>query len=83
MHKEPDALANARSVGHARARSAFPLGQCEYPGCPWPARDRHHVDDNPLNNDPSNVIRYCWKHHMLVDGRLERFRQHSFKAVRL
>ena len=35
-----------------------------------PAVERHHKDDNPLNNDPSNLLFVCRKCHMRLDGRI-------------
>jgi uncharacterized protein YlaI len=34
--------------------------------------DRHHVDGNTLNNEPSNIEFLCRKCHMTVDGRINR-----------
>jgi hypothetical protein len=62
------------ALGHDRALRWFGLGTCEYEGCDQPAQDRHHVDDNPVNNDPANVRLLCRRHHMLIDGRLHSFR---------
>jgi hypothetical protein len=60
-----------RSQGWDRATRRFPLGPCER--CKIrPARERHHKDDNPLNNAPDNVLRLCRRCHMIVDGRLAR-----------
>jgi hypothetical protein len=54
----------------ARARRRYKLGRCQH--CGGPARDRHHVDGNPGNNEPSNGAELCRRCHMLVDGRLLR-----------
>lgn len=57
--------------GRQRARHRYPaLGVCHC--CGEPARDRHHVDGNTLNNEPSNVLPVCRRCHMTIDGRLER-----------
>jgi hypothetical protein len=61
-------------AGHLRAQKRFSLGQCER--CDRPATDRHHKDNNPLNNDPRNILRLCRRCHMAVDGRLDRSAAH-------
>jgi hypothetical protein len=54
-----------------RARKLFPeLADCEMCNAA-PAVDRHHKDNNPCNNEPSNIARLCRKCHMIVDGRLK------------
>lgn len=60
----------SKSAGWYRARRIRPLQTCEFDGCEAMGADRHHIDDNPLNNDPSNIAVYCRRHHMAVDGRL-------------
>jgi predicted nucleic acid-binding Zn-ribbon protein len=61
----------SKSAGWYRARQIRPLQPCEFEGCEAMGMDRHHRDDNPLNNDPANIAVYCRRHHMTVDGRLE------------
>jgi hypothetical protein len=39
-----------------RVQRASELGQCELPGCMDPACDRHHIDDDPGNNRPENIL---------------------------
>ncbi len=58
-------------TGRQRARALFPLGPCEQ--CGAAGVDRHHKDDNPLNNDASNVVVLCRKCHMHIDGRAVQF----------
>lgn len=67
----PNWKGNAASncAGRFRAKRRFSLGQCDM--CDKPARDRHHKDDNPLNNSPENVLTLCRRCHMIVDGRLD------------
>lgn len=40
-----------------------------YP-CPK-GKQRHHIDGNPKNNEPSNILILTSKEHMIKDGRLE------------
>jgi len=54
------------SAGWARARKI--LGKIK-------GLETHHIDGNPLNNDPSNLVHITRKQHMIEDGRLERFRE--------
>lgn len=37
-----------------------------------PGYDRHHIDGNPLNNEPENIRISTRRDHMIEDGRLER-----------
>lgn len=46
----------------------FPLQPCEV--CGSEKSERHHRDDNTLNNNPANIQFLCRKHHMETDGRL-------------
>lgn len=56
---------------HRRAERLFKLGPCQR--CGKNGTDRHHVDDDPGNNHPSNVMILCSRCHKVIDGRLERF----------
>ena len=51
--------------GRKRTQRAYPLNghRCEVEGCDRPARHRHHIDNDALNTDPSNVVRLCREHH--------------------
>lgn len=51
----------SRSAGHARAVLAFPAPACS--GCGATRAERHHIDQNPLNNSPENVAILCRKCH--------------------
>jgi 5-methylcytosine-specific restriction endonuclease McrA len=62
-----------------RAARRKPLGKCER--CGKPAIDRHHKDDNPLNNALENIEALCRRCHMVADGRLERFRAQAIGKV--
>jgi hypothetical protein len=33
--------------------------------------ERHHIDGNPLNNDPSNILIVTRRGHQVLDGRME------------
>lgn len=57
-----------RDAGHARARYLYPDRPCEK--CAAEKAERHHKDDNTLNNAPDNVQFLCRRCHMLEDGRL-------------
>lgn len=63
----------------ARIRRRLKLGDCEL--CSKKAVDRHHKDGNTGNNKLSNIQQLCRKCHMLVDGRLEAFRQIAGKST--
>lgn len=56
----------------AITRRSYTLGQCEVSGCSARATDRHHIDENPHNNNAENFIGLCAKHHkhMHTMGRL-------------
>lgn len=48
--------------GRSRALRLFPsIGPCE--ACGAPKAERHHRDENPLNNSPSNIAVLCRKCH--------------------
>jgi hypothetical protein len=36
--------------------------------CPK-GKERHHIDGNPLNNSPENILLVTRKEHMMADGR--------------
>lgn len=55
--------------GRGRAERMYPQQPCRI--CSKKG-ERHHKDDNPLNNEPSNIDWLCKQHHMEADGRLER-----------
>jgi|KBSMisStandDraft_5_1062788.scaffolds.fasta_scaffold129154_3 predicted amidophosphoribosyltransferase len=75
---------NFRSIspdaGRQRARKRIKeLGPCER--CGRPAHDRHHVDDDQLNNAPDNIRVLCRRCHMIEDGRLEALRERNRQAL--
>lgn len=68
------------SGGRQRARRRYPLGPCAR--CGAPGVDRHHVDGDTSNNEPSNVEVLCRSCHMAVDGRLRRLVEAAAAANR-
>jgi len=60
-----------KAQGWDRAKRRFPLGQCVR--CSRPAIDRHHINNNPLDNRPENILVLCRRCHMELDGRMVRF----------
>lgn len=61
-----------RAAGHARAivrfQSSLTCEECGING----RTERHHKDDNTLNNSRENIQFVCRKCHMLLDGRLNK-----------
>jgi hypothetical protein len=51
-----------KSEGRHRARKMYP--------CPK-GYERHHIDGNPLNNDPYNIRIVKRKEHLVIDGRIK------------
>lgn len=51
-----------KGTGWDRARRIYPAPK---------GYDRHHIDGNPLNNDPINVLIIPRRKHMKIDGRLD------------
>lgn len=57
-----------RARGHKQALKLFPIiGPCER--CGAAKAERHHIDDNPLNNVPSNIKALCRRCHTLEHGK--------------
>ena len=52
-----------REEGRRRAERRFTADECSRCGS-TDFIDRHHVDRNPLNNDPANVAILCRRCHM-------------------
>lgn len=57
---------------HRRAELRFELQPCE--DCGNTKSERHHEDEDPTNNDPSNIKFLCRKCHMKRDGRLQKLK---------
>jgi hypothetical protein len=62
-------LASARAARYRSHRVIRELGVCEECG-ERPAVDRHHVDENTKNNDPSNLRALCRGCHSRIHGRV-------------
>lgn len=57
-----------RARGHKQALKLFPnIGPCIE--CGNAKAERHHIDDNPLNNVPSNIKALCRRCHTLEHGK--------------
>ena len=57
-----------RARGHKRALKLFPnIGPCAE--CGGQSTERHHIDDNPLNNVQSNIKALCRRCHTLEHGK--------------
>jgi hypothetical protein len=53
-----------RARGHKKALKMYPeIGPCAE--CGSAKAERHHIDDNPLNNMPSNVKALCRRCHTI------------------
>lgn len=53
-----------RARGHKQALKLYPkIGPCER--CGKTNTERHHIDDNPLNNAPENIMPLCRRCHTL------------------
>ena len=62
LRKDVGTHVDPRSI----ARRRFSLGECSAIDCEKPASDRHHIDENPHNNEPENVTGLCASHHRHV-----------------
>jgi hypothetical protein len=45
--------------------------KCSVPQCSvqWPTLHQHHIDENPSNNDMSNILMLCPTHHQMVTSK--------------
>lgn len=63
-----------KEAGRQRAQKLYKLpDNCERCGS-TKSIERHHKDENTLNNAPENIAFLCRKCHMIEDGRLEKLR---------
>lgn len=51
-----------RIEGRKRAERRFPAVECSV--CGRKPAERHHIDSNPLNNDPGNIAILCRSCHV-------------------
>lgn len=57
-----------RARGHKQALKMFPvIGPCV--NCGNPKSERHHIDDNPQNNSPENIMPLCRRCHTIEHGK--------------
>jgi hypothetical protein len=57
-----------RARGHKKALRLFPeIGPCEK--CGNPKSERHHIDDDPHNNAPENIMALCRSCHTIEHGK--------------
>jgi hypothetical protein len=79
--------ATDKNRGRQRAQRMFTATRCVACGRSGIRIERHHVDGNPLNNDPANVRVLCTRCHMEEDGRLaasaDRLRARGRRAPRI
>ena len=67
--------------GRSRAQRLYPnIGPCH--NCGNPNSERHHLDGNPVNNAPENIVVICRRCHMLSDGRLGKFKHLALSNLR-
>lgn len=77
----PEVLMKTDS-GRMRARRMYPIvGSCEL--CGAKAKDRHHINGDTFDNDPSNIMFVCRKCHMDIDGRLKNLPARYARTVKL
>lgn len=69
-----------KQAGNDRARRLFKNNKCPCEVCNTNKVEIHHKDSNPLNNDVSNISWLCRKHHMEIDGRMEKLHIASRKS---
>ncbi len=57
-------------AGRKRAWVMYPnIGPCA--NCGRKRSERHHIDGNTANNDPSNIAIVCRRCHLAIDGRTD------------
>lgn len=54
--------------GRFRAEKLYPLKPCEV--CGSVKSERHHRDENPLNNTPGNIQFLCRRHHKQLHAQM-------------
>ena len=71
----PPLTSTSFRAGRLRAWKMFPDAPCRVCG-KFPAQ-RHHKDNNPLNNVIENIDMLCMKHHIHADYRLQMLRNNA------
>lgn len=57
-----DCRKKERAIGHKKALKLYPvIGACVK--CGNEKTERHHIDDNPMNNSPENIMALCRRCH--------------------
>mgnify|MGYP001594170758 CR=1 FL=1 len=59
---------NKVKTGYDRANRWFKKLPCNL--CGNKKSEIHHIDNNSINNNLSNIVFLCRRHHMMIDGRL-------------
>jgi len=73
-------LAKSKSAGRSRAQNKYVLSVCVL--CNKKSgTDRHHIDNNTLNNKEENIMILCRGCHMEIDGRMNNFKKLSKKMI--
>ena len=63
-----DCRKKARARGHKQCLTMYPnIGPCVK--CGETKSERHHIDDNPQNNVPENIMALCRRCHTLEHGK--------------
>ncbi len=52
----------SHSAGNSRAQRRFKAPE---------GKERHHIDDDPLNNEQNNIELMTRREHMIADGRMD------------
>lgn len=70
-------------AGRSRALRTYPElpSACQDCGVTGQRLDRHHIDDNTLNNSPENIAFVCRRCHMVRDGRLDILKANAVRNV--
>lgn len=63
-----DCRKKERARGHKKCLSLYPeIGPCFK--CGYNKSERHHIDDNPLNNSEENIMPLCRRCHTKEHGK--------------
>lgn len=61
-------------AAHNRARRWYGKSKEPCAICDSEKSEIHHIDSNPYNNEPDNIQWVCRKHHVAIDGRMDKIR---------